>query len=87
MASKPFKIKASREALKQFERLSKDLAKLVLEKVEDLAFNPYLGKPLRGRLEGLRSLRVGEYRVIYRVVQKEGEIHIITIGHRKRVYK
>jgi len=55
--------------------------------VEDLTFNPYLGKPLRGRLEGLRSLRAGEYRVIYRVVQEEGEVHIITIGHRKRVYK
>ena len=58
-----------------------------MEKVEDLTFNPYLGKPLRGRLEGLRSLRAGEYRVIYRVVQEEGEVHIITIGHRKRVYK
>ena len=42
------------------------------------------GLPLRKSLQGYRKLRVGDYRIIYRV---EGEgIIILKIGHRKDVY-
>ena len=87
MACEPFKIKASKEALKQLEKFPKNVVKLILKKIENLALNPYLGKPLRGRLEGLRSLRVGEYRALYYIDQKEKEVRIITIGPRKKIYK
>ena len=42
------------------------------------------GQPLRRGLKGYRKLRVGDYRIIYRV---EGEyVVILKIGHRKEVY-
>jgi len=41
---------------------------------------------LRGSLKGYRKLRVGDWRVIYRVVDDK-EIRIIAIGNRKDVYK
>ena len=40
---------------------------------------------LRGTLSGYRKLRVGDWRIIYRIVDKE--IRIIAIGNRKEVYK
>jgi mRNA interferase RelE/StbE len=40
---------------------------------------------LRGTLSGYRKLRVGDWRIIYRIVDKE--IRIIAIGNRKDVYK
>ncbi len=44
----------------------------------------YYGEPLRHRLKGFWKLRVGDYRVIYRI---EGpQVWIIRIGHRKEVY-
>ena len=47
--------------------------------------DPYLlGEPLRHSLKGHRKLRVGDYRIIYRVHAKE--IIILKIGHRKEVY-
>jgi len=42
------------------------------------------GLPLRKSLQGHRKLRVGNYRVIYRIEKKE--VIILKIGHRKDVY-
>ena len=43
------------------------------------------GKPLRRSLRGYRSLRVGDYRVIYRI--EENVVRIILIRHRADVYE
>ncbi len=47
--------------------------------------DPFLsGEPLRQSLKGHRKLRVGDYRVIYRV--QADKIIVLKIGHRKEVY-
>lgn len=52
---------------------------------ERLLQDPFIfGEPLRQSLKGHRKLRVGDYRVIYRVEGKD--IIILKIGHRKEVY-
>ena len=52
---------------------------------ERLAIDPVkLGKPLKYSLCGLRRLRVGDWRVIYRI--NGNTIEIIKIGNRKDVY-
>lgn len=43
------------------------------------------GKPLQQQLFPFRSLRVGEYRIVYRVQKKV--VSIIAILHRSIVYK
>lgn len=43
-----------------------------------------LGKPLSGRYRGFRRLRVGDWRVIYRIVDMTVYIH--AIGIRRDVY-
>ena len=50
-----------------------------------LAIDPVgFGLPLRKSLSGYRKLRVGDYRIIYRI---EGQtILILKIGHRRDVY-
>ena len=57
------------------------------EEDKDLETDPFVGKPLRAGLKGLWSLRVGKYRVVYKVVREEGIVQLITIGHRKKVYR
>lgn len=50
-----------------------------------LMSDPFLsGDPLRQSLKGHRKLRVGDYRIIYRV--EGGKIVVLKIGHRKDVY-
>lgn len=44
------------------------------------------GKPLRYSLKGARSLRVGDYRVIYGI-EPPATVVIVKIGHRREVYE
>ena len=48
--------------------------------------NPYEGKPLRDDFEGMRSYRVGRFRIIYRVSAKK-HIEVVAIGPRKSIYE
>lgn len=41
------------------------------------------GEPLHGELAGLWKLRVGEYRVVYRIVEKRIEVLVLKIGIRR----
>ena len=43
------------------------------------------GKPLRKSLKGYRKLRVGDYRVIFRI--ENSAVYIIIIAHRREVYE
>ena len=52
-----------------------------------LVSDPVLaGKPLRQSLRGHRKMRVGDYRVIYRVDEDASKIFVLIIGNRKEVY-
>lgn len=43
------------------------------------------GKPLRKTLKGYWKLRVGDYRVVFKI--SDHEIYILGIIHRKKVYE
>jgi len=43
------------------------------------------GKPLRQSLKGHRKLRVGDWRIIYKVAK--ADVIILKIGHRREVYQ
>lgn len=45
------------------------------------------GKPLRYSLKGFRRLRVGDYRVVYKIIKDENTVLITVIKHRKDVYE
>lgn len=54
----------------------------------ELAANPFrVGKPLRPPLDGLHSARRGAFRIIYRIDQQQVTVLIITIEHRRDVYR
>ena len=51
-----------------------------------LIFHPeQFGKPLRRSLKGYRKLRVGDYRVIFRI--EKSTIKIFAIQHRSIIYQ
>ena len=52
---------------------------------EKLTAEPeFFGKPLHFSLAGLRSLRVGDYRVVFQLKKKE--VFVVLIAHRSVVY-
>ena len=65
------------------DRKAKDRIRKAIE--ERLQTAPYdYGEPLRKTLKGYWKLRVGDYRVVFRVI--ESEVWILGIRHRKSVY-
>lgn len=46
-----------------------------------------LGKPLRYSFKGHRRIRVGDYRIVYRVDMGANVVTIVLIKHRKDVYE
>ena len=54
---------------------------------ERLMLDPVsFGKPLRYSFKGHRRLRVGDYRIVYRIDASEYIVRIVAIKHRKDVY-
>jgi len=84
---KNYIIKYTREAKKRIEKLDPPIKQIIKKAIESLSLNPYRGKPLSYELAGLYSLRTSDYRIIYRVREKELIIIIITVGHRREIYK
>ena len=55
---------------------------------EKLMYDPItFGRPLRYSLKGHRRLRVGDYRIVFRIDEKHHKVIVITIKHRKDVYE
>lgn len=64
--------------------LKHDLRKIIAAILKKLRIDPFAyGKALSGELKGYFRLRVGQYRVIYRIEKERVVVEIIKIGIRK----
>jgi len=72
----------------KLRKLSKPVREMIRQAIEKkLIFDPVtFGKPLRYSLKGYRRLRVGDYRVIYKIIEDKVLVIIVDIDHRKEVY-
>lgn len=82
-----YKIFYAKEAKTSIDKLSLKNKRQIKEAVERIAQNPEIGKHLTHELKSLLSYRSGTYRIIYRIYHKEILVLILTIGHRKDIYK
>jgi mRNA interferase RelE/StbE len=68
-----------------------DLDWPLIDAVEDalglLERDPRAGHTLRGRLQGLRSLRVGAYRIIYQLADDGQTVRVAAMRHRAIAYR
>ncbi|MEE9466048.1 MAG: type II toxin-antitoxin system RelE/ParE family toxin [Candidatus Neomarinimicrobiota bacterium] len=84
----PYYIQIERRALKMLMALPNRIRMQIRKAIDSLALNP--------RPDGVRKLaatnniyriRVGQYRVVYAIKDKELRILVIKIGHRKDIYR
>ena len=68
-----------KEAMKAIKQADKD--------VKEPKTTARQEKPLRGSLSGKWSLKLGNYRIIYVIDEKEKTILLYDVEHRKKVYK
>jgi mRNA interferase RelE/StbE len=85
-----YKVILLSEAKKSYKKLftkNRELFTRIDNALEVLKTNPFLGKPLRHKLKGKYSLRVGVYRIIYCIEKREVVIYVLDIGHRREIYR
>ncbi len=83
-----YSIVFARSARKELEALHEPVCSRILARIESLADHP---RPTRCRkLEGKENLwriRIGDYRVIYAVLDRERLIDVVAVRHRRDAYR
>ena len=71
---------------KDLSKLSKTYKNRIKKYIENkLIKDPiFFGKPLQHSLSGIRSARVDDFRIVYKIERKS--IFILSIDHRKNIY-
>ncbi|MBI5671406.1 MAG: type II toxin-antitoxin system RelE/ParE family toxin [Chloroflexi bacterium] len=89
MNDSPYELRFSKRALRSLSRLDKEDAAQIVKRLERMAGNVQQErhKALKGNWQGYFSLRVGVYRVIYRIEHEQRMIFAEKIGHRREVYE
>ena len=75
------------KARKGLKTITKIYRKGIAEAIDSLKDDPYLGKPLTRELTGKYSYKIGIYRIVYKINEKDKVVYIITAGHRATVYE
>ncbi|MBM3695641.1 MAG: type II toxin-antitoxin system RelE/ParE family toxin [Actinobacteria bacterium] len=84
-----YEVEITPEGLRHLHRLPERVRAAALESIlGPIAANPQrLGKPLLGELEGLRSTRRGDYRIIYEIVEADQVVIVHRVQHRRDAYR
>jgi mRNA interferase RelE/StbE len=88
-AGEPFEIHWASPARRALNRLPEKVAAAAVEFIYGaLATNPHrVGRPLRFELEGRHSAHRGDYRVVYRIDDRQRRVYVEVIGHRADIYR
>ena len=83
-----YKVELLPTAKKELASLPKEILKRVYGRLVVLSENPYPKgiKAIKGG-DGIFRLRVGDYRILYKVENRRLLVLVISIGHRKDIYR
>jgi mRNA interferase RelE/StbE len=82
-----FSVKIKASAAKSLGGLPRVERERLATAIDRLADEPHAGGALKGEFSGLRRLRVGRYRIVYEVLDRELTVLVVRIGHRRDVYR
>ena len=83
-----YKISFLPAALKDLNKIDQKIAATIFEKIDILATEQQNLdiKKLKSKKD-LYRLRIGNFRVIYRIINNKITILVIAVGHRKEIYQ
>lgn len=86
-----YKVEYSKQAYKQLKKMDNYTKQMILNWISKNlvdCHDPFQhGKELKGNLKGQWRYRVGDYRILTEVIDDKLIILVLTIGHRRDVYK
>ena len=83
-----YQIEFSREARKAFKALSSEIQIRLDARIQALSSGPRSVNAVRmSGLDDCYRIRIGEYRVVYKVFNGQLLILVLRLGHRREVYR
>lgn len=83
-----YTVEVAPAARRQLRKLSRAVQRRIVEKLEDLGNDPRpSGVKKLSASEGLFRIRVGDYRVVYRIDDQVLQVLVVQIGDRKWIYQ
>ena len=81
-----YKITFKKSVARDLKKIGKEQSKRILDKIEKELVLKAAGCPeLKGQFAGLRKCRIGDYRIIFTIINDT--VLITRIRHRKESYK
>jgi mRNA interferase RelE/StbE len=82
-----FRVFLRKRAQKEVDRLPANIFDRILETLDSLRSEPrpHGAKKLSGLPEW--RVRIGDYRILYRIDDSERTLEIVSVGHRREVYR
>ena len=83
-----YRVEVSPVAHRELRKIPEDKRERILRRIRSLAEDPRPAgvQKLAGEVDGYR-IRVGDYRVLYRVKDDVLLIVVVRVGHRREVYR
>ena len=82
----PFRLRVPGHLRDLIDGLHPELKRKIRAGLDAVRREPMAGKELRDELVGLRSVRIGRFRVVYRVVSGR-MLDLVAIGPRRTIYE
>lgn len=78
----------ARKDLRRLDAIvQKSILRYLRQRIAAAADPRRLGKPLHGEFAGLWRYRVGDWRLVCRIEDRRLIVLVLTIGHRREVYR
>jgi mRNA interferase RelE/StbE len=82
-----YEIEYAPKAVRAIEKLSRDVQRRVVARIEALAKNPRPSGAIKLAGQAIYRVRVGDYRVLYAIADERLVVLIVDVGHRREIYR
>jgi mRNA interferase RelE/StbE len=82
-----YKITVKKSAIKELENTPKKDLQRIVKRIEALAFDPRPYGSQKLSAQDCYRIRIGDYRIVYSIRDKNSTVDIFKIGHRREVYR
>ena len=82
-----YSLQIKRTAARELAAIPQAVRTRIVGSIDSLREQPLAGIPLKGRLRRLRRLRVGDYRILYQLLEEDSIVLVLRVAHRSSAYR
>ena len=82
-----YSVRIKRSAARELASIPQPARTRAVHAIDGLREQPLAGSTLKGGLRGLRRLRVGDYRIVYELLDGELVVLVVRVAHRRDAYR